>query len=65
MTNYERVMKANLVEFAKIIESELCGMCHCCTYMYTTNCRYDKEVNTVNPNACEKGIAEWLNKEVN
>ena len=38
-------------------------MCHSCEYYYTPDCGYDEEANVVNPDACEKGIEKWLNKE--
>lgn len=63
MTNLERVKLADINELAKIIINEFCGMCRSCKYYYTPNCKYDEEANEVNPNACEKGIEEWLKEE--
>lgn len=63
MTNYERIMKYTPAELAIIMKNEFCAVCNCCLYYHTTKCRYDDEYNTINPNACEKGIEEWLNSK--
>jgi len=60
MTNFERVKKADMKELITMIKNELGGMCRCCTFRDTDNCRFDKRGRTINPDACEKGIEEWL-----
>lgn len=64
MTNYERIKNMSVEEMAESLASEAFDVCACCGITYEEKRDLEKQNKKCYECLCEKGIARWLNSEV-